>query len=81
MNTTAKMLDVNLGISKMHIKLKGSKEPALMEGQWHKKVNSEECLWNLEREGEKSTMTITLEKKEGRNWWTTILDGDIEIDT
>jgi len=26
-------------------------------------------------------MTISLEKKEGRNWWNTVLEGDIEIDT
>jgi len=48
--TMAKELDVNLGISKMHIKYKGKpNEAAIMEGNWHKKVNSEECLWNLER--------------------------------
>jgi len=81
MGTTAKMLDVNLGISKMHIKLKGSKDAPILEGVWHKKTNSEESLWNLERDGEKSTMTITLEKREGRNWWSTVLEGDIEIDT
>lgn len=76
------MLDVNLGISSMHIKYKGKpNEPAIMDGKWHKKVNSEECLWNLERSGAKSTMTISLEKKEGRNWWNTVLEGDIEIDT
>lgn len=66
----------------MHVKLKGKpSEPAILEGKWHKKVNSEECLWNLERSGGKSTMTLTLEKKEGRNWWNTVLEGDIEIDT
>ena len=70
MGTTAKMLDVNLGISKMHIRLKGQpNEPAIMEGNWHKKINSEESLWNIERDGEKSTMTVSLEKREGRNWW------------
>ena len=35
----------------------------------------------MERDGEKSTMTMTLEKKEGRNWWNTVLVVDIEIDT
>lgn len=75
------MLDVNLGISKMHVKLKESNQPVILEGNWHKKINSEEALWNLERDGDKSTMTISLEKREGRNWWATVIDGDIEIDT
>ena len=53
-----------------------------MEGNWHKKVNSEECLWNLERnEKGQCTLALSLEKKEGRNWWNTVLEGDIEIDT
>ena len=48
-------------------------EPALLQGKWCKKIKAEESIWNIERDGEKSTMTITIEKFEGRNWWTSML--------
>lgn len=71
---TAKMLDVQLNINDIRIGYKGKKdEPALLEGKWCKKIKQEESLWNIEREGDKSTMTVTIEKFEGRNWWTSML--------
>ena len=82
MATKANMLDVKIGISNIKISYKNKpNEPALLEGKWHKKINSSESFWNIERDGEKVTMNITLEKSEGKNWWNCLLQGDIEIDT
>jgi hypothetical protein len=53
----------------------------LLEGTWNKKVNSGECFWSIERDGEKSILNLTLEKSEGKCWWNSLLQGDIEIDT
>ena len=52
-----------------------------MEGKWNKKINPGESFWSVEKDGDKSTLLITLEKFEGKNWWNCLLEGDIEIDT
>lgn len=76
------MLDVKIGINNLKIAYKNKpNEPPLLEGKWPKKINSSESFWNIERDGDKSTMNITLEKYEGKNWWNCLLEGDIEIDT
>ena len=65
MGTKANMLDVKIGLHNLRIGYKGKpKEPALLEGKWHKKINPGESLWNIERDGDKSTMTLTIEKYE-----------------
>ena len=80
--TKANMLDVKIGINNLKIAYKNKpNEAPLLEGKWHKKINSSESFWNIEREGDKSTMNITIEKYEGKNWWNCLLQGDIEIDT
>jgi len=81
MGTTAKMLDVQIKASEFKLALKANADEPLINGKWFKKVNSSECFWNIEREGEKSILNVTLEKSEGKNWWTALIQGDIEIDT
>lgn len=79
--TTAKQLDVKLGINDMHIKLKANPSEPLLIGKWCKKIHSDEALWSIERDGDKCTLQMTIEKHEGQNWWNCLLQGDIEIDT
>lgn len=71
-NTRANQLEVKLGIHEVKIGLKGKSE-TLLEGKWCKKINSGESIWNIERDGEKATMNITLIKFEGKNWWNCVL--------
>jgi hypothetical protein len=80
MSTKANMLDVKIGIHDFKVAMKGKAE-VLIEGKWCKKINSSESFWNIERDGSKSTLNITIEKFEGKNWWNCLLQGDIEIDT
>lgn len=80
-NTTAKMIDVSIKGTEFKLNIKGKASEPLLEGKWQKKVNAGECFWNIERDGEKSILSLTLEKTEGKNWWTCIFEGDIEIDT
>ena len=80
MDTTAKMLDVKIGINNLSVAIKGKGE-VVVEGKWFKKINSSESLWSIEKEGEKRVLNITIEKFEGQCWWKSLLQGDIEIDT
>lgn len=63
--TTAKQLDVKLGINDMHIKLKANPSEPLLLGKWCKKIHSDEALWSIERDGDKCTLQMTIEKHEG----------------
>ena len=79
--TAAKMLDVKIGVNTLKVGLKSKPDEPIIDGRWYKKINSGESLWNLERDGDKVTLNITIEKLEGQNWWKSLLEGDIEIDT
>lgn len=75
------MIDVKLGVNDFRLALKSKPKEPLLEAKWCKKINAGESIWNLERDGDKSTLAITLEKYDGKNWWNCLLQGDIEIDT
>lgn len=53
----------------------------LCEGKWCKPIIADDSFWTINRDGDKSTLMLTLCKKEGKCWWNCLLDGDIEIDT
>lgn len=63
-NTTAKMLDVKITMTKLRIALKSKPNEPLIDGKWCKKIHAEESFWNIERDGAKSTLQITMEKYE-----------------
>lgn len=75
------MLAVTLGINEVKVALKAKPNEPLLQGKWHKKINSGDSFWNIDRDGDKSTLNINIEKFEGKNWWTSLIQGDIEIDT
>ena len=77
--TTAKMLNVSIKMSEIKVALKTGE--VILEGKWPKKVNASDCFWNVERDGDKSTLNVQLEKTDFKNWWNCFLQGDIEIDT
>ena len=80
-NTKANMLDVKIGIHDFRVALKSKPNEPIVEGKWCKKINSGDSFWSIEKSGAKSTLSVTLEKFEGKNWWNCFLQGDIEIDT
>ena len=81
MSTKANQISVTLGILDVKVFLKSNPTEPLLEGKWHKKINAGESFWNIDREGEKSTLNLSLEKFEGKCWWNSLVQGDIEIDT
>lgn len=40
-----------------------------------------DCMWNVESDGSKRVLNLALTKVEGQNWWSTVIKGDVEIDT
>jgi hypothetical protein len=79
--TSSKDITVEITGTKLKVCLKANKNEPLLEGKWAKKINGSESLWSLEKDGDSSLLVITLEKIETKNWWKSLLEGDIEIDT
>ena len=76
---TAKQLDVKILPKKLQVGVKG--QPKIIDGELHKKVKVDDCLWTLETDSSKRTLQITFTKFEGQNWWNCVIEGDTEIDT
>ena len=81
LGTSAKQLDVKIGINDFKVALKSKPTEPIVEGKWYKKINPGESFWNLEKDGEKVTLQVTVDKFDGQNWWNCLIQGDIEIDT
>lgn len=79
--TTAKQLKVDIGMSKVHVSLKSNPKEPLVEGKWCKKVQAADSYWSVERDGDKATLSIQVEKYENKSWWKSLIEGDVEINT
>lgn len=82
------------GVSKKNMKVTITPEKlsvvvnntALIDGKWKDKINSEETYWTIE-DGELENykgkyLHINIEKwKNQTSWWSTPIQGDVEINT
>lgn len=75
----AKDLDIQIKQSTLKVAVKG--KPPIIEGEMHKKVKVDDCMWNIESDGTKRLLNLTLQKMEGQYWWHCVMVGDTEIDT
>ena len=48
----------------LRVALKSKPNEPIIDGKWRKKIHAEESFWNIERDGEKSVLQITMEKYE-----------------
>jgi len=55
-NTSAKMIDVKITMSKLRVALKSKPNEPLIDAKWCKKIHAEESFWNIERDGAKSIL-------------------------
>merc|ERR1712087_121158 len=46
-------------------------------GKLHSKIKSDDCMWTLI---DNKIVQITLEKFDGMKWWSSVMQGDAEID-
>jgi len=74
-----KDLDVQIKATRLKVGVKG--QPPIIDGELHKKVKMEDSMWNMESDGNKRLMNLTLQKFEGQYWWHNVIVGDTEIDT
>jgi len=72
----AKQIICDIGAETFKLGIKGS--PLIMEGKLHSKVKSDDCMWTLI---DNKVVQVTLEKFDNMKWWTTVMEGDVEIDT
>jgi hypothetical protein len=63
--TTAKMLDVKIGINDFKVSMKGKGGDPIVVGKWYKKIKEDESLWSIEKESDKVILNVTIEKFEG----------------
>lgn len=80
-HTKANQITVKIGVNDFKLALKSKPNEPMLDAKWCKKINAGESIWSIEKDGDKRTLSVTLEKFEGKNWWNCLLQGDIEIDT
>lgn len=54
--TSAKMLDIKIGIHDFKMAMKANPSEPIISGKWYKKIKTEESFWNIEKEGDTSTL-------------------------
>jgi len=67
--------DVMIDKKKVRVGVKG--KPPVLEGEWHKEVKVEECMWNIDGQ----TIVLSLEKVDQMNWWSQLITTDPVINT
>lgn len=78
--TTSKQLTVD--IAKTHLKVGVKGQPLMIDGDFSKPVKKSDSIWCIETEGSgQRFLQLTLTKKEGNNWWESVIEGDEKIDT
>jgi hypothetical protein len=80
---TKKNMKVTIGGDKLGVFVNGT---TLIDGKWKDKINTEETYWTIE-DGELENyhgkyLHINIEKWKNQNsWWSTPVQGDVEINT
>jgi len=78
-NTTGKLCVVDIAPKKLKVGLKG--QDMIIDGELQKKVNAEDAIWTLESSKAGKSIVITMEKVNQMEWWSAIMEGDVEINT
>lgn len=69
---------ITCAIEKKHLKFGVKGEPLMIDADFYNEVQVDDCFWTLE---DKTTVSLTLSKKNQMEWWTRVCDGDPEVDT
>lgn len=67
---------VKIGKKSLYVGVKG--QPAIIDGELHSDVKTEESMWVLQDGKE---IVVNLEKLKGMNWWNRLMATDPEIST
>jgi hypothetical protein len=74
--TKAKQITCDIGVSTLTVGIKG--QPPILKGPMHSKVKPDDSMWTL-LDGK--TVQISMEKLDAMKWWSTVMEGDEEINT
>jgi hypothetical protein len=74
--TRAKQITCDIGVEKIKCGIKG--QELILDGKMHGKVKPDDSMWTL-LDGK--TIQISMEKLDGMKWWSTVMEGDEEINT
>lgn len=74
--TRAKQITCDIGVDTLKCGLKG--QELIFSGKMNGKVKPDDSMWTL-LDGK--TIQISLEKLDGMKWWSTVMEGDEEINT
>ena len=66
---------VDIQKKRLKVGIKG-KEPVI-DGELHKEVKLEECMWNIEGQA----IVLTMEKVDKMSWWSQVVTSDPHINT
>ena len=69
--------DIVVDMQKKHLKVGLKGKSPIIDGELHKEIKLEECLWNLEGQ----TVVLTIEKVDKMNWWSQVVTTDPQINT
>lgn len=73
-----KAKDLNVTITKKHLKIGVKGQPLIIDGDFPKEVKIDESTWCLE---DKKTLLFNIEKVNQMEWWSRLVTTDEEINT
>ncbi len=73
--TKGRACDVHIARKHLRVGVKG--QPPVVDGALFAAVKPEECAWTI---SDNKMIEVTLCKQEGMCWWSTVIEGDEEID-
>lgn len=74
--TKSRQITVEIKNKRLKVGLKG--QPPVLDGELHKRVIVDDCLWTLENNKE---VVISLQKENRMEWWKCVVVGEPEINT
>lgn len=74
--TKSRQVTVEITATKLKVGLKGG--PTYVDGPLFKKIKVDDSFWTLE---DGNRICVYLQKDNQMEWWKTIIQGDVEIDT
>lgn len=72
----AKQICCDIGNDTLKVGIKG--EPMILDGRMHAKVKPDDCTWTLI---DNKVVQVSIEKFDNMKWWSSVMQGDPEIDT
>merc|ERR550534_2173235 len=74
--TKAKQIICDFGTDTLKLQIKG--DDPIIQGKLHSKIKPDDSMWTLI---DNKIVQVSFEKADQMKWWSTVMEGDAEIDT